>query len=303
VTEPLGRSARSWRWAIAALVATVVAALVFGSCTAGPPGPSRPLATAGHIDHPTETTTVILRVDEGGGFVAPSFFVTQAPAFSLYGDGTAIFRDPSTEPPPGSGEVIRSVPFRTVRLSEDEAQGLLAFALGPGGLLAARAQYQLPVADAPTTTFTIAAGGITKTVSVNGLGIGGDGGPDAPILAALASLRARLMGFGSSVTGTTEWQPDRYRGILMEVIGGGDQPGRPIAWPWTTIAPSDFMLPADPNGPRWPIRVLTPTDVAALGITHLEGGARGILLKRPAGVPAGMPYEFALRPLLPDESR
>lgn len=271
------------------------------STSAGPSvGPSLPV---GEIDHPTGATTVILRIDEGGGFVPPSFLVTEAPAFSMYGDGTVIFRDPTTTLPPASDEVIRSIPFQAVRLSEDEVQALLAFALGPGGLGIARTQYQLPVADAPTTTFSVAAGGVVKSVSVNGLGLGAEVGADAAVLQALANLRARLMTFGTSVRGETPWQPERYRGILMEAIGGGDQPGHRIPWPWSGIRPSDFLKPLDPNAMPWPALVLSPTDVAALGLDGLEGGAQGILLERPAGVPSGMPYELALRPLLPDEVR
>lgn len=275
-----------------------------GSSPGASGGPSvGPSAPVGEIDHPTGPTTVILRIDEGGGFVAPSFLVTEAPAFSMYGDGTVIFRDPTATLPPASDEVIRSIPFQAVRLSEDEVQALLAFALGPGGLGIARTQYQLPVADAPTTTFTVVAGGVSKSVSVNGLGVGADAGADAAVLEALAALRERLMRFGTSVRGETPWVPERYRGILMEAIGGGDQPGRRIAWPWPNIRPNDFVKPADPNAIGWPTRVLSPTDVAALGLDGLEGGAQGILLERPAGVPAGMPYELALRPLLPDEVR
>lgn len=294
------------------LVALFVSVVLVGCGPAGAPSPAAspgatggpsvgPSAPVGEIDHPTGATAVVLRIDEGGGFVAPSFLVTEAPAFSLYGDGTVIFRDPTTSLPAASDEVIRSIPFQAVRLTEDEVQALLAFALGPGGLGIARTQYQLPVADAPTTTFSVAAGGVVKSVSVNGLGLGAEGGADAAVLQALANLRARLMSFGTSVRGETPWRPDRYRGILMEVVGGGDQPGRRIAWPWTGIRPSDFVQPAGQNASSWPTRALSPADVAALGLDGLEGGAQGILLERPAGVPSGMPYELALRPLLPDE--
>jgi hypothetical protein len=295
---------------LTALVAVLAMLAVAGCGSPGSAGPTieprptiEPSPTVGPIDHPTGATTVILRVDEGGGFVPPSFFVTQAPAFSLYGDGWAIFRDPAAEPPPAIGEVRRSVPFQAVRLGESEVQALLSFALGPGGLGTARAQYQLPVADAPTTTFTVVAGGLDKTVSVNGLGIGADSGPDAATLTALTNLRTRLMGFGAAVAGERPWVPDRYRGILMEAIGGGDQPGQLMDWPWPDVQPSDFTAPLDPNLARWPTRVMLPAEVAALGLSGLEGGVQGILLNRPAGVPAGMPYEFALRPLLTDESR
>jgi hypothetical protein len=290
------------------LLSLVVLAGAAG-CTVGSsigPSPTQtPSATAtpGAIDHPTGATTLILRLDEGGGFVAPGFFVTEAPAFSLYGNGRVIFRMPYADPLPSIGTIYRLAPYRTIKLSEADVQTLLALALGPGRLRDAQASYQLPVADAPTTTFTIVAGGLAKTVSVNGLGVGADGGVDAAVLEALANLRAELMDYGDGVAGAVTWQPDRYRGVLMEAYGGGDQPGVAVPWPWPDVAPADFVVPTGPDLPQWPIRVMSVTDVAALDVDGLEGGARGFLLERPAGDPPGMAYAFALRPLLPDEAR
>jgi hypothetical protein len=285
-----------------ALIALLAVALA--ACSPGPTAPASggptpaPSSGVGDIDHATGRTDLVLRVEEGGGFVPPGFLVTEAPAFSLYGDGSVIFRDPTSNPPPPVGQVSRSVPFSIARLSEDQVQTLLAFALGAGGLGIARADYQLPVADAPTTTFTVHAGGLRKTVSVNGLGLGADAGADAAILTALAGLRARLVGIGAQVSGETVWAPDRYRGILMDGVGNG----APVqSWPWTTCTPDDFVLGKDVNAPPFPIRTMTPAEVAQLGVDQLEGGAQGFVLQSP--FPAGVIYSFALRPLLPDEVR
>ena len=54
--------------------------------------PTRP--AFGAIEHPTGPTDVVLRYEEGGGFVMPAFLATQAPHFTLYGDGTIVFRNP-----------------------------------------------------------------------------------------------------------------------------------------------------------------------------------------------------------------
>ena len=40
---------------------------------------------------------MILRYEEGGGFMMAGFIATQAPIFTLYGDGTVIFRNPALE--------------------------------------------------------------------------------------------------------------------------------------------------------------------------------------------------------------
>ena len=286
-----------------ALVAVLLAACSSPATPTGSPGGSGtpttgPSQAVGDIDHLTGATDLVLRVEEGGGFVAPGFLATEAPAFSLYGDGTAIFRDPAANPPPPVGQVGRGVPYQIARLTEDQVQTLLAFALGPGGLGVARAEYQLPVADAPTTTFTVNAGGLHKTVSVNGLGIGADAGADAAILRALADVRTRLVGIGAQVSGETPWSPDRYRGILMDGFVNG---AAVLPWPWPAITPNDFAQGKDVNVPPFPIRTMTPAEVALLGMDQLEGGAQGFLIQSP--FPAGVIYAFSLRPLLPDEVR
>lgn len=262
-----------------------------GGTSGGSPTPS-PAGTLVGIEHQTGASDLVLRFEEGGGFVPPGFIATEAPSFSLYGDGTVIFRDPSSAPPYEAGSVSSGVPYQVVRLTEAQIQALLEFAIGPGGLGVARARYDLPIADAPTATFTLVVGGTTKTVSVNGLGIGASAGADAVILSELLALKKRLLAFANEVVGEQPWSPDRYRGILTE---GGSNPT--VTWPWPTISPSDFVQHSDPNDPRFPIRSMTPAEVAALGVTGLEGGAQGFTLEGPDG----KTYEFRLRPLLPDE--
>ena len=106
------------------------------------------------------------------GSSRPAFLATQAPIFTLYGDGTIVFRNPMKEGPPPVGDVFRFSPFRTARLSEDQIQATLERAIGEGGLGTARPNYENNmVADASTTIFTIDAGGLKKTVSVYALGM------------------------------------------------------------------------------------------------------------------------------------
>ena len=225
--------------------------------------------------------------------MAPGFLVTEGPSFSLYGDGTVIFRDSSAVPAEAIGNVSPGIPYQIVRLTEEQVQALLEFAIGPGGLGIARAQYQLAVADFPTATFTLVAAGTRKTVSVNGLGSDADTGADAAVLAELQALKLRLTGFAGDVVGEQPWSPDRFRGILSD-----DSFNPPAAWPWPAISPVDFVKGAGPNDPFFPIRTMTPAEVAALGVPGLEGGAQGFTFLGPDG----KAYEFRLRPLLPDEA-
>lgn len=290
------RRARSW--------AVVALAVVLAGCASPvgspPPGSPSPSGTTGDgseaISHPTGRTDLVLREEVGGGFVPIWFFATQAPFFSLYGDGTLIYRDESAPlPDPGPDGIVRGHPFRRAKLSEEQVQELLRFALTEGGLALARPRYDAAnVADAPTTTFTIRAGGLDKTVAVYALGLESAESADVPARRALARLDERLRSLITSGTLRGElWTPDRWRGTLTE--GGAAGPAR--TWPWATVAPTDFV--ADPNGePPVRRRTMAPAEVEALGLTGIEGGFHGLLLEGPDGTT----YSFGLRPLLPDEA-
>lgn len=263
---------------------------------------SSPTASSGGFgatEHATGPTDVLLRFEEGGGFVAPTFLATQAPIFTLYGDGTVIFRNPAQDPLPPVGSVAPFRPFRIARLSEDQMQKVLADALGQGGLGAARTDYpNNQISDAPTAVFTINAGGISKKVSIYALGIDVDGSPDAPARAAFSKLAARLEDFDNGgAFSTDEYAPDRYRGVLLE-----GQAGAPDAkaWPWTAVVPADFVPDPDPNAFQLPTRVMSVAEVEALGISSYRGGFQGLTLIGPGD---GKVYTLALRPLLPDEAK
>lgn len=284
----------------------LIAALAANACgsaptpTAAPTGSASPgvtpvpTATAAPtidgIQHPTGAHDVILRMQTSGGFVPVEFMATFAPSFTLYGDGTIVFRDSNASPPTANDNVNRSVPFHTIRLGEDAIQSLLTQAIGPGGLGVAVGPYIGLGADIPSTDFTITADGRTKTVSV--VGLSPDMHPqDAAIVAALARLAQLLDGFGTAVAGEEPYVPAAFRGVLTPI----DQAIGPVkAWPWTGITPGDFAKGANE---LLMTHTLTAADVAALGINGADGGLQGLTLQ--AGTKL---YSFSLRPLLPDES-
>jgi len=273
----------------------LVVAVGLAGC--GALGGASPAPSGGALTHPTGATDLILRYEQGGGFVPPGFLATEGPTFSLYGDGTAIFRNPrDANPVPDStaSPLIRGVPYQVAHLSELQVQAVLAYALDPGGLRAADVHYERPIADAPTTVFTIDAGGVRKAVSVNGLGIDIASGKDAQILAKLTALGTKLQGYGSEMSDEQPWSPDRYRGLL-----GEDSVNDPMPWPWPTISPADFVQTTASTTLQFPMRTMTPAEVARLGIAGVEGGLQGVSLKAPSG---GKSYSFRLRPLLPDEA-
>lgn len=286
-----------------ALAVVVILTACSGSGAAGTPSgasPSAPAPDLGAIEHATGATDIVLRFDQGGGFVAPSFTASQAPIFTLYGDGTIVFRNPALELPAPDGSVTRQNPLRIAKLSEEQIQDLLAYALGEGNLGVARARYDNNmVADAGTGTFTIDAGGVRKSVAVYALGMEViDGVPDQAARAAFARLAARLGDFDQGGTIATDvYLPVAYRAVLMD--GTGFVVPDVVAWPWKDIKPGDFAGPADPNAFPMATRTLTPDEVASLGVDGPEGGFGGMVVSGPGD---GKLYSLTLRPLLPDET-
>jgi hypothetical protein len=277
---------------------------------AGSPGPSAvppsaapsvtPAPTVGAIEHKTGATDVVLRLEEGGGFVPIDFLASQAPTFTLYGDGIIVFQPKvETFPQPDAAGVVHSIPWRTAKLDETQIQDLLAFALGAGGLGPARDSYiDGGIADAPNTIFTVRAGGLDKTVVINALGGDfGQGQPDAQARASFLRLAERLRDFdnGGSIP-TDVYTSDRYRGVLMEREAQPEP--KPLAWPWPALKATDFKAEQTPDGgTSLPRRVLSTAEVDALGIKDSTGGLQGIVLTGPDG----KSYSLIVRPLLAEE--
>jgi len=285
-----------------ALAVVVILTACSGSGAPGTPSgasPSAPAPDFGAIEHATGATDIVLRFDQGGGFVGPSFTASQAPIFTLYGDGTIVFRNPALEWPAPDGSVTRQNPLRIAKLSEEQIQDLLAYALGEGNLGVARARYDNNmVADASTSTFTIDAGGVKKSVAVYALAEVIDGVPDQAARAAFARLAARLGDFDEGGTIATDvYMPAAYRAVLMD--GTGFVVPDVLTWPWKDIQPGDFVGPADPNAFQMATRTLTPDEVAGLGVDGPEGGFQGMVVSGPGD---GKLYSLTLRPLLPDET-
>ena len=233
------------------------------------------------MEHKTGATDVLLRYEEGGGFMMAGYAASQAPIFTLYGDGTVIFRNPMLDVPPAQGSTMTFNPLRTAKLSEEQIGELLTLALGEGGLAAARPKYDnMMVSDASTAVFTIDAGGIKKAVSIYALGMEPQAGdPDTIAKTAFKKLADRLADFdqGGSIT-TAVYEPEAYRASIIESPGmvAPDM----IDWPWADLTVADFKSDADPNGLSFPHHTLTTDEVAKLGVKDFEGGFNGLVLAR-----------------------
>jgi hypothetical protein len=263
------------------------------------PLPSAPIELPGSIAHATGPRDVVLRFDSGPDVAVSDLagdFFRPGPEFTLYGDGTAIFRNERADLPAAEGPIIRARPFALAKLDEDEVQSLLVFALGEGGLGEACARYEAPASDDPTSSvFTIRAGGFDRRVEVIG---------SANPLEALADHLRNFERAGNIPTQV--WVPDRYWGNLLEAapyLEGGLLPDPRdagiVPWPWPGITPADFVTPVDPGGEALR-RVMSAVEAAVLGLSNNGGIVKRVYLVGPDGVTI---YSFSLWPMLPDETR
>ena len=101
--------------------------------------------------------------------------MSRVPEFTLYGDGRALVLPPEADEPTGGGlnpaaAGATAIPtLREARLTEDEVQALLRFALVEGRLGTARDAYLGGNMDAPSTVFELHADGADRSILVTGL--------------------------------------------------------------------------------------------------------------------------------------
>jgi hypothetical protein len=257
------------------------------------PTPS-PTFGADQISHPTGATDIVLRMEQGGGFVPFGFLFTQSPAFTLYGDGTVIFKplDNRGGNPFGSQAML---PWLVGHMTEADIQTLLQFALQTGRLANARENYDNPnVADAGSTFFNINAGGIDKSIQIYALGL--DDGPDAADRQGFTQLANVLNDFqsqsGLDLGDLTAYEPALYKVLLME--GFGEPQGQVLDWPWDDLTVAHW--PANPDEPDSRIAFLDAAHVAKMTDVP-NGGHVGVWVK----TPDGKNVQLGIRPLLPDE--
>ena len=256
------------------------------------------LKASGAIVHASGPTDVLLRYDHGpdrgellgeGGPFAPG------PEFTLYGDGTIIFRDETASTAPTKGGITRASPFAVGRLTEAQIQPLLRFALTDGGLGIALPQYDNggEGCEDGGWTYLLRVGGIDKRVESGGCG-------DTFGLLA-GHLRSVAAGSASEI-----WVPRSYWGSLLEaspLIKRGVLPKVPAAgavpWPWPDIAPAPFAWHEDPALGNEGRHIMSTDEAAALGLSDSGGVVERIYLLGPDGATV---YAFSLWPRFPDET-
>ncbi len=234
---------------------------------------------------------VVLRMDTGDGFVPTTYGWTEAPEFTLYGDGTVVFR-PAADPE-GNG----FPPFIQAHMTPEQMTELLAYALGPGGLAQAHEVYNHnQITDMPWTVFTVDTGDVDKSVAVYALSMTQPEGPDASDYESFQALGETLSHFGEQVAkgqyaDVRPYQPSEYRAFLTPATGPAADA---IPWPWPGLTLADFEPYGDHEGVL--IGGLTPEQTAQ--VTKVpSGGVPAIAILGPDGAP----LTLTVRPLLPGE--
>src|SRR3954452_19107277 len=153
---------------VARSAAALVLLLVLGACAQG----SRDDGGGGPAgSYPYAPDDLVLQISWTGGFVTPQMLTGRLPLVSVYGDGRVITEGPVPAIHPGPA--LPNV--QVARLGEDDVRDLVQQALD-GGVGDTADLGSPPVADVPSTRFTVFTGLETITREVYALSVSdGDG--------------------------------------------------------------------------------------------------------------------------------
>jgi hypothetical protein len=230
------------------------------------------------------------RLDRIGG----NLWYVPGPDFTLYGDGTVIFRDDEAARanPQLDGRNFIAPPLSIGHLSAGQVEEVLNHAWHAGGLADAKRLYETGAQDLYiSATFTMSAGQREKHVELRGLFLD-PSSRDADERKRLVGLADYLRHLDESIgIDVQPWNPDRYWGGLQVVDTSftGDPRNE---WPWDDIGLEGWL------GGR---RSLLPSHVEALGIGAVPGGYCCHLMSGPGGDdPPYTGYGLSIAPAFPE---
>lgn len=247
---------------------------------------------------PRDPDTVALRIDHTGGFTTPGDNVARLPIVTIYGDGRAIVQGP--QPAIYPGPALPNI--QVIKISSADVDKLVARATG-AGVGTAKDLGQPPIADAPSTRFTVGAEGGPAITEVYALSEADNAsGLTADQVAARAKLRDLLTAVGDLPT-------------TLGIKAGSEQAYQPvalaaIATPY--VAPDPATIGKEQPAVAWPGPALPGTSVGKgleTGCVTVAGADTAKVLaaadKANAATPwtsDGRKWTVILRPLLPDEA-
>lgn len=242
---------------------------------------------------------LVLEVAYTGGFVTPQMLAARLPLVSVYADGRVITQGPTVAIYPAP-----ALPnLQVQQLSTDEVRDLVDQALAAG--VGDEIDYgRPPIADAPSTRFTVTTAEGTEVTEVYALSAALSPGPrgDEPLpglteeqSAARDELQALLDTITLAGTEDTEgYEPDAVAAIVSEWtrLDDGLPPPEPVAWPGPP-------LPGEALAPRLDVHCVTARAEAAGSVLE---AARSANAATPWTSDDGTRWSLTLRPLLPHES-
>jgi hypothetical protein len=296
-----------------ALAALLSLGLLGAACANSAPGTGVAGDGSGP-SRPTGADQLVVRISSGGGFIAPTFTVTQVPQFSLMGNGIAI--TPGAVPEIYPGPAI--APLFSQQLTPDAVDAILALAR-TDGLLNGSHDYanmgSVGIADASTTTITVVADGGTHTFNFYALGDPGQNKPEH-MGQQESDARTKAQDFSNKV-GDLTWlpsgsaaQPAPYLPTGVRVFVGDYHADPSLTepsteWPLDTSLADfgDAMKGAVSNGSLntaavQPSRCGTVTGQDLTSVLPLIDKANQLTPWKSGGRTFGLSF----RPLLPDES-
>ena len=208
---------------------------------------------------PTGAGEVVVQVLVDGGFVPPEVALAAVPATTVLGDGTVVTPAPTLAIYPGPA----LAPLQATKVDAATVDGLVARA-AKLGLLAGPLDFgRPPVADAPSTTVTIVAGGQTHRHVAAALGISDDAAGGANRRA----LKAFLAALEQLPPGNHAWEPSA---IAVRVAGpyqaDPQLPQPPVVWPLARVPVA--------SGSGAPCMVVQGDDVRLLRAALTRANAR-----------------------------
>jgi hypothetical protein len=285
-----------------ALRPAVVVAVLLGLAACAEPGgaPGSPAASSTAPLPDGSDGTLVLQADRTGGFVLPGASAGRLPIASVYADGRVIVDGPVEAIYPG----FAWPNVQVFDIGRERVQELADRALAAG--VAETDDLGVPpLADAPSTRFTLVTADGTHVREVYGL-TETVGMPDSGLTEEQEAARGELRGLLDELTG-------------LAVLEAGDPP--PESWTPTAVAaiarpyaasetdaeqglvpePVPWPGPALPGRPLGPVPDLTCVTAVGDEATAVIEAAQNANVLTPWLSPDGSRWSLVFRPLLPHE--
>jgi hypothetical protein len=251
---------------------------------------------------PGAADELVLQVSHTGGFVTPEMLAARLPLVSVYADGRVLTEGPVVAIYPGP-----AWPNVQVQQIDRAAVHTLVERARAAGVTDSADLGMPPLADAPSTRFTLATATETTVREVYALteadGLGPDSGLTGEQLAARRELRGLLdqltdlpgtLG-ADAVAPAAAYEPAAVAALARPWTTTGDEPElvQPDArWPGPA-------LPGAPAGPLPDLGCVTATGEQARAVVTAARAANSLT---PWATDDGARWSVTFRPLLPHET-